>query len=329
MKRVRTRPTPFFTVVIPTYNRAALLGEALNSVFAQTSNDYEIIVVDGGSIDETDTVLSSFGSRIRILKETGGGPGGARNLGVEAASGRFVVFVDSDDVIHQTALALYKKVLTDTAEARILLAAYQDLTDQSALKAFARSVVGSPNCQIFTDYLGAALEGHLSGTHRLVVERKLFLEKGGLSQHLRVCEDQDFGLRLGDAGPCVVVSKPATVGYRKHAGNISSNIRSFYVGARSMIHSERSGRYPGGPDRQSSRRTIISRTARSTSVGCLKDGAILSGCRLYTDTFVWHLRQCRLQYLCLFPSLAVYYALSSWSTRVGSLVHRRERTPKK
>jgi glycosyltransferase involved in cell wall biosynthesis len=66
---------PKFSVIIPTYNRAALLREALESVFPQTFTDYEVIVVDDGSTDDTANFLSTLGGRVRILRQQNCGPG--------------------------------------------------------------------------------------------------------------------------------------------------------------------------------------------------------------------------------------------------------------
>jgi GalNAc5-diNAcBac-PP-undecaprenol beta-1,3-glucosyltransferase len=92
--------TPFFTVVIPSYNRAALLGDVLQSVQAQTFQDFEVILVDDGSTDETAAVVQKLAAadpRIRYQYQQNAERGAARNTGIKAAKGDFVVFFDSDD----------------------------------------------------------------------------------------------------------------------------------------------------------------------------------------------------------------------------------------
>lgn len=94
------------SVVIPTYNRAHLICDALDSVAAQTFNDVEIIVVDDGSEDDTATVVEAWKARthpaIELSYHLQNNAGGnvARNTGIKAASGRYVAFLDSDDVWH-------------------------------------------------------------------------------------------------------------------------------------------------------------------------------------------------------------------------------------
>ena len=92
--------SPFFTVVIPTHNRSSLLKRAILSVFSQTFDDFEIIVVDDHSIDDTSSVVSSFSdSRIRYMtNDRTKGACGARNVGIFSANGKWVALLDDDDV---------------------------------------------------------------------------------------------------------------------------------------------------------------------------------------------------------------------------------------
>ena len=96
-KSCRTLPT--VSVIIPTYNRAHLVGRAIRSVLAQTFQDFEIIVVDDASTDNTEEVIRAFGDpRIIFLhQETNRGPSAARNTGIRASRGEYIAFLDSDD----------------------------------------------------------------------------------------------------------------------------------------------------------------------------------------------------------------------------------------
>ena len=94
-----TRPT--VSIIIPTYNRAALLPRALDSIIAQTYEDWEIVLVDDGSTDNTDTAAAGYAEclkeRLVYLRRPHAGVSAARNCGIDACSGRFVAFLDSDD----------------------------------------------------------------------------------------------------------------------------------------------------------------------------------------------------------------------------------------
>jgi glycosyltransferase involved in cell wall biosynthesis len=98
---------PLVSIIIPTYNRAHLIGETIQSVLAQTLTKYEIIVVDDGSTDGTTEALAPFGARIHYLQEPHTGlPGHVRNVGIRAAQGDYFAFLDSDDLLVEHSLAL-------------------------------------------------------------------------------------------------------------------------------------------------------------------------------------------------------------------------------
>lgn len=99
------------SVVIPTFNRAALIGRALKTVLAAAAPGDEVIVVDDGSSDETPAVLASYGERIRAVRTTNGGAGRARNLGIAAARRPLVAFLDSDDEWTSDRLLLGRRLL--------------------------------------------------------------------------------------------------------------------------------------------------------------------------------------------------------------------------
>jgi len=88
---------PMVSVIIPTYNRSALLPAALGSALAQTLAEVEVIVIDDGSTDDTREVIAPFLDRIRYLESDHGGPAHARNVGLRASAGRYIAFLDSDD----------------------------------------------------------------------------------------------------------------------------------------------------------------------------------------------------------------------------------------
>ncbi len=91
---------PFFSIVIPTWNRAHLIGKTLDSVLAQTFPDFEVIVVDDGSTDETSEVVAAYSDpRIRYTYQDNAERAAARNNGTRHAHGKYITFLDSDDLI--------------------------------------------------------------------------------------------------------------------------------------------------------------------------------------------------------------------------------------
>jgi glycosyltransferase involved in cell wall biosynthesis len=105
---------PLFTIVIPTYNRADFITDTINSVLAQEDSDFEVVVVDDGSTDETETVvLQTFGhlEKVRYYKQVNSERGAARNKGIAEARGRYVVFLDSDDQMRANHLSALREII--------------------------------------------------------------------------------------------------------------------------------------------------------------------------------------------------------------------------
>lgn len=88
---------PKVSIIVPVFNGAATIGRALDSVFAQTLTDFEVVVSDDGSVDDTPAVLAGYGPRIRVVSQPNRGPSAARNAGIRASSGEYVAFLDADD----------------------------------------------------------------------------------------------------------------------------------------------------------------------------------------------------------------------------------------
>ncbi len=119
---------PFFSVVIPTYNRAALITGTVNSVLAQDYKDYEIVLVDDGSTDNTAEVVEknyAGEQRVRYIRQANAERGAARNRGLKEALGAYVVFFDSDDVMHADHLSALADVIKERPTANFLATKYE------------------------------------------------------------------------------------------------------------------------------------------------------------------------------------------------------------
>src|SRR6266403_1146360 len=105
-----------FSVIVPTFNRAHLLFGTLEFVFGQTFTDFEIIVVEDGSTDGTMKYLRSLGKDVRVFQQSNRGAGPARNLGARHAHGRYLAFLDSDDLWFPWTLEVYRDVIREHNE---------------------------------------------------------------------------------------------------------------------------------------------------------------------------------------------------------------------
>jgi glycosyltransferase involved in cell wall biosynthesis len=89
---------PAVSVIIPTYNRGWILKEAVDSVLSQDFYNFELIVVDDGSEDNSPDIIASYGDRIKVIRQKNKGVSSARNRGIASSSGRYIAFLDSDDL---------------------------------------------------------------------------------------------------------------------------------------------------------------------------------------------------------------------------------------
>ena len=117
---------PFFTVVVPTFNRADRIGKTIESVLHQTLADFELIIVDDGSTDNTEAVVKGYpDARVNYFRKSNGERAAARNAGVRTSHGRYVTFLDSDDWLYPRHLALVREAIRELDEPAVYHQAYE------------------------------------------------------------------------------------------------------------------------------------------------------------------------------------------------------------
>jgi glycosyltransferase involved in cell wall biosynthesis len=198
--------TPFFTVVIPVYNRATVLGDALRSVLAQTEQDFEIVVVDDGSTDHPERTVQEVGDpRIVLARQDNGGGGAARNTGIDMAQGRFIAFLDSDDEFLPHHLATMRKLLDGTFR----VAGYARIVvDRGEGRAFLKPPRAICNGENMATYL--LCDRGFVPTSTMVVERDM-AKIVRFHENLAAAEDTDFAIRLTLAGVRFVMAEKPSV----------------------------------------------------------------------------------------------------------------------
>ena len=210
---------PHFSVIIPVYNRVATLSRAISSVLAQSCQDFEIVIVDDGSTDDPASVVESFSEpRIRFLTQKNKGGGAARNAAIDAARGRYIAPLDSDDVFLPHHLETMRTLLEDktntAAYARILV-------DRGE----GRTFVTPPRAIRPNENMGEYLlcDRGFIPTITLVVDR-LTAKRVRYHKDLRAAEDTDFAMRLSMAGTKFVMSERAGAVWKDiaDAGRVSA-----------------------------------------------------------------------------------------------------------
>ncbi|ATB45475.1 glycosyltransferase family 2 protein [Corallococcus macrosporus] len=293
---------PFFSVVIPTYNRARLLEVALDSVFAQEERDFEVLVVDDGSTDDTLELLARYGGRVRVLGQPNAGPGAARNLGIQEARGTYVAFLDSDDVWFPWTLATYRRVLEAEGGTSLVLGTSTLFSRVESLAGVAREPL---QVLRFTDYLASAGDRTPRTACVLAVRTEALRRVGGFTP-LRISgEDYDLLYRLGTEPGFAWVRAPVVVGYRQHEGSTSTSLESGYRGTRYLLEQERLGRYPGGAARRRERLEMLLYSLRHVSHWLLSQRRVDLALDLYRRGLPLHLAVPRWRYMLGFPPWAV------------------------
>lgn len=193
---------PYFSVVIPVYNRAGLLAQALASVLAQSERDFEIVVVDDGSGDDPKAAVDALADpRIRFLHQDNRGGGAARNTGIREAKGRFIAFLDSDDAFLPGHLAAMRQLLEGTTRtagyARILV----DRGD-------GRTILKPPRALEPGEDMASYLFCDRGFVPTITTVVPAELAKATLyHENLREAEDADFAIRLAQTGCTFVMAE--------------------------------------------------------------------------------------------------------------------------
>jgi glycosyltransferase involved in cell wall biosynthesis len=220
--------TPFFSVIVPVFNRASALEAALRSVLAQTCQDFEIIVVDDGSADNPRAVVERLGdARIRFLRQDNQGGGMARNTAINAAQGRFIAPLDSDDVFLPHHLEKMKALLDGSEN---LVGYARVLCDRGDGNRFLRPPRAIRPLENMGEYL--LCERGFVPTITIVVERET-ARRVRYHPKLRAAEDLDFAVRLALEG-CrfEMLEEPGAIwNDRADPGRASARNRAEQLGA--------------------------------------------------------------------------------------------------
>ena len=215
--------TPLISIIIPTYNRAHLIGETLDSILVQTYPNWECIVVDDGSTDTTADVMREYIKKdnrfqyhqrpINKIK----GPNSCRNYGFEMSNGEYIKWFDSDDVM--LPYLLEKQVLSfaKNVEMSVCKLSYFDFERRVPIK---ENIISSKN--LIEDYLIGNVTFYISGPlwQRIILEKQNQL----FDESLTNLDDWDFNLRMLYQKPNITYNNEVLILYRVHADSLSQEI---------------------------------------------------------------------------------------------------------
>jgi glycosyltransferase involved in cell wall biosynthesis len=198
------------SVLIPAYNAAAFLPRCLASVFAQTFQPTEVIVVDDGSTDDTAVVAEKLGAR--VIRRQNGGISAARNTGIMETTGEWIALLDADDLWAPEKLELQAACIRP--ETFFVYTGVQFFDDKGIRE---DQPAAAPS-------LVAAMLRYRNpiSPSSVLVRRQTFLEAGGFMEGISACEDWELWFRLSRLGPFVAISAPLT-SYYVYPGSLSAN----------------------------------------------------------------------------------------------------------
>ncbi len=214
---------PKISVIIPTYNRVHLIKDAVESVFNQTYQDFELIIIDDGSTDNTREVLAEYGERLRYIYQENQGRSAARNHGINLAKGEYIAFLDSDDVWFPDKLARQVPILESAPDNVVLVHGYKYIVDRNLqpipgweLKLRNLYTLAERGEETYENYL----HSNCIFTSTILVRKAAIIEIGGYDTSTQGVEDLDFYLQLLLLNyNFTFMSEPPLIKYRWHGDN--------------------------------------------------------------------------------------------------------------
>lgn len=199
------------SVVVPTFNAAKYLSYALESIFRQSLQPKEIIVVDDGSTDNTKEVCEGYQDRVSYFSlGTNHGEATARNFGLSKARGDFIAFLDADDFWHKGTLELLNETLFSYPQVEVAMGYTQVIFNSQGLQAH----LGDP---YFGTHLGACL-----------FRKEVFAKIGGFCEKFKMADDMDLFFRIREYGLGVSQIEKVVLNYRRHNANLSNDVKEVH-----------------------------------------------------------------------------------------------------
>lgn len=202
------------TVIIPSYNRRAVLGRALDSVFAQSLPADQVILVDDGSNDDTDALAASYPD-VCYIKQANRGVSAARNAGIAAATGDWIAFLDSDD--EWLPDKLQKQLAASKQNPQYSLIHSDEIWIRNGVRVNQMDKHAKTGGMIFERCLPLCVISPSAA----MVRRSLLLELGGFNESLPACEDYDLWLRICAHHPVLYIDEPLLNKYGGHEDQLS------------------------------------------------------------------------------------------------------------
>jgi glycosyltransferase involved in cell wall biosynthesis len=205
------------SVIIPAYNRGWIIKESIDSVFSQTFDAYELIVVDDGSDDNTSEILDSYGNKLRIIRQANQGVSAARNRGIIASSGEFIALLDSDDLWLPEKLDRQMSFFRNNPDA--VICQTQEIWIRNGKRVNPCKHHKKLSGMIFEPSLNLCLVSPSA----VMFKRELMDMVGFFDESFPACEDYDLWLRVSLAYPVYLIDEALIIKRGGHSDQLSRN----------------------------------------------------------------------------------------------------------
>ena len=266
----QTDPTPaLVSVILPTYNRAWALKEAIDSVLSQDYPYIELIVIDDGSTDHTQDLLEPYKNRITILTQKNKGVSAARNSGIKKSRGSLIALLDSDDAWDKRKISC--QVDFFKAHSKALICQTEEIWIRNGKRVNPQKKHQKPSGMIFE----ASLHLCLVSPSAVMMRKELFDLKGYFNEDFIVCEDYDLWLRVSSTLPVFLIDKPYTIKRGGHPDQLSGFHSQDRFRIRSLLSLVESG---GLTEYQTAEaKNVLKNKCRVYGSGCMKRGRVEEG----------------------------------------------------
>lgn len=206
---------PIVSVIIPTFNRATWLTSAIESILNQSYQNFELLVVDDGSTDNTREIIAQYSGKIDYFYQTNRGPAAARNLGIKNAQGKTICFLDSDDQWEKQKLEQQMVLMMNQPETKICYT--DEIWIRNGVRVNPKKIHRKYSGWIYQHCLPLCIISPSS----VMIHRDVFDKTGVFDEEMKVCEDYDLWLRVSHFYPIHFIKELLIIKYGGHEDQLS------------------------------------------------------------------------------------------------------------
>jgi hypothetical protein len=252
------------SVIIPTHDRGWAIRAAIDSVLAQDYPDFELLIVDDGSTDNTHQILLEYGSRLGFIRQPNRGVSAARNRGIRETSGKLIAFLDSDDRWLPGKLTCQVEFFQNHPDA--LICQTEEIWIRNGIRVNPKNRHKKPSGRIFEPSLHLCLVSPSA----VMMRRELFDRVGLFDEKLPACEDYDLWLKVACRYPVHLIDTPLIIKTGGHPDQLSRMPALDQHRIYALIHLMESGTL--SKDQFAATSAVLIQKCRIFAAGCKKRG---------------------------------------------------------